>query len=138
MLLFSLVLIYLSGLALNTLISCLVSFLLPVHVTTTSQVIFLPLKFMNGYKRHSAGTTWASIMLRLRCSCVARHGCATFTGLSQQKSPLTTQLPLSPEASPPSEPKGNRVTREDRADRNRERERRERLKRDEDDRRNER
>lgn len=138
MLLFSLALIYLSRLALNTLISCLFSFLLPVHVTTTSQVIFLPLTITNGYERHSAGATGASVVLKLRRFRSARHGRATFTRLSRQKSPLTAQLPLSPQASPPSEPKGNRVTREDRADRNRERERRERLKRDEDDRRNER
>lgn len=96
MLLFSLVLIYLSGLAHNTLISCLFSFLLPAYVTTTSQVIFLPLMFTNGYERHSAGTTGASAVLKLLCFCAVRHGCATFTRLSRQKSPLTTQLPLSP------------------------------------------
>lgn len=66
MLLLSLVLIYLSGLALSTLISCLLSFLLAVYVTPTFQVIFLTLMLENGYKRRSTGTTVASIVLKLR------------------------------------------------------------------------
>lgn len=53
MLLLSLVLIYLSGLALSTLISCLLSFLLAVYVTPTFQVIFLTLMHENGYERRS-------------------------------------------------------------------------------------
>lgn len=72
MLLLSLVLIYLSGLALSTLISCLLSFLLPVYVTPTSQVIFLPLMLMNGYERHSAGTAAASAALELQCASAPR------------------------------------------------------------------
>lgn len=63
---------------------------------------------------------------------------ASFTGVSvrpvaaspSSAGPLATQRPLSPEASPPSDPKGNGVTREDR---NGEREKRGRLKRNEDD-----
>lgn len=83
MLLFSLVLIYLSGLALSTLILCLLSFLLTVYVTPTSQVIFLPLMLMNGYEQHSAGGTAASVALKLQSFCAARHGLATFTRLSR-------------------------------------------------------
>lgn len=66
MLLLSLVLIYLSDLALSTLISCLLSFLLAVYVTPTFQVIFLTLMLENGYERRSTGTAVASIVLKLR------------------------------------------------------------------------
>ncbi|KAF3699819.1 hypothetical protein EXN66_Car015506 [Channa argus] len=93
---------------------------------------------MDGYKRRSACMTEAPVVLKLQCFCVTHHGCATFTMLSRQCGPLTTQQLLSPRASPPSEPKGNRMTREERADRNRKRESRDRLKRDKDDRRNKR
>lgn len=51
MLLFSLVLIYLFGLALSTLISCLLSFQHTSYVTPNSQVIFLP---PNAHERHSS------------------------------------------------------------------------------------
>lgn len=60
MLLFSLVLIYLSALALSTLIPCLLSFLLAVCVTPTFQVVFLTLMLKNGYERRAAGTAAAS------------------------------------------------------------------------------
>ena len=59
-LLFSSVLIYLSSLALGTLISCLLSFLLTVCVTPTSQVIFLPLMSTNSHEWQSAGVTAAA------------------------------------------------------------------------------
>lgn len=96
-----------------------------------SQVIFLPPMLINGYERRSSGTTAA--LLWCGVSALPCHGCAAFT---RHWSLITAQQLLSPRASPPSEPKGNRVTREDRADRNTERERR--LKRDKCDRRNER
>lgn len=67
MLLLSLVLIYLSGLALSTLISCQLSFLLTVYVTTTSQVIYIYIFFFftpDAHKRHSC----------CRVSVLARHG----------------------------------------------------------------
>lgn len=100
MLLFSLVLIYLSNVALSTLISCLLSFLLTVYVTPIAQVIFLPLMIMDGTSDIQQATTVAPVVLKLQCFCVTRHGCATFTRLSQQCSPLTTQQLLSPQASP--------------------------------------
>lgn len=139
MLLLPLVLIYLSSVALSTLISCLLSFLLTV--TPISQVIFLPLMLLDGGgggERRSAVATVAPVVLESQRLCATRHGCTTFTRLSWQYSALTTQQLLSPRASPPSQPKGNRVTREDRVDRNRKREHRDRLKRDKDDRRNKR
>lgn len=119
--LFSLVLIYLSGLALNTLISCLLSFLLPVSVKPTSQVIFLLRMLVKRLRATFSGRDVVSVR--------------PVAASPSSAGPLATQQPLSPEASPPSEPKGNGVTREDR---NRERERRGRLKRNEDDSGNER
>ena len=117
-LLFSLVLIFLSGMALNTHISCLLSFLLPVSVES---------------KPHK----WYFYSRRAKSNVHSGLSCAGPSCLRQWR-PLTAQQPLSPPASPPSEPRGDGVTGEDRADRNRERERRAGLKRNEDDSRNER
>lgn len=121
---FSSVLIYLSSLAVNTLISCLLSFLLPVYMKPSSRVIFVLLLTPSGCEQRSRQQPPDALRLRRfflfpLCGFVG-HVCP---GSAGSRTGYTTQQqqPLSPRASPPSEPKGNRVTREDRADRNRER-----------------